>query len=91
MRQRDLLAAISKLNDAELYSDVGSYSACQAIGAAAHTAGMAGLIALAATHLGETLALFTANVPEAAWPALARRDIWHGLPPDPRGDQESES
>ena len=72
------------LRDAQLYSDVGDYRACQAIGAAANATGCTGLIVPAATRLGETLVLFTEKLPPAEWPIVAKRDIWHGLPPDPR-------
>jgi hypothetical protein len=37
------------LADAQLYSEVGDYAPCQAIGAAAHQLGLAGIIAPAAT------------------------------------------
>lgn len=72
------------LADAQLRSDVGDYAACQTIGAAAHKLGLAGLIAPAASGDGETLALLTANLPAEHWPKVTKRDIWRGLPPDPR-------
>ncbi len=72
------------LTDAQLFSDVGDYAACQAVGAAAHQLGLTGLIAPAATRLGETLALFPTNLPIEHWPEVIARDIWHGLPADPR-------
>lgn len=72
------------LTDAQLFSDVGDYTACQAIGAAAHRLGLAGLIAPAASRRGETLTLFSANLPAERWPKVTKRDIWRGLPPDPR-------
>jgi hypothetical protein len=76
-------AALS-LTDAQLFSEVGDYTACQAIGATAHQLGLAGLIAPAASKRGETLALFPANLPIERWPRVTKRDIWRGLPPDPR-------
>jgi len=72
------------LTEAQLFSDVGDYAACQAVGAAAHQLGRAGLIAPSASQHGETLALFAGNLPTAQWPKVAKRDIWRGLPPDPR-------
>lgn len=73
MRYRDLLA-----------SEVGDYDPCQAIGAAAHQLGLFGVIAPSASRLGETLALFTTNLPVEQWPIVKSRDIWRGLPADPR-------
>lgn len=72
------------LTDAQLFSDVGDYGACQAIGAAAHQLGLAGLIAPATSGQGETLAPFSANLPAEHRPKVTKRDIWRGLPPDPR-------
>jgi hypothetical protein len=72
------------VTDAQLLSDVGDYTACQAIGAAAHQLGLAGLLAPAASRRGETLALFPANLPAKCWPKVTKRNIWRGLPPDPR-------
>jgi hypothetical protein len=45
---------------------------------------LAGIIAPAATRLGETLALFPINLPIEQWPTVVARDIWRGLPADPR-------
>ena len=72
------------LSHAELISPVGDYKTCQATGAAAHQLGLAGILAPAATGLGETLALYPTNLPVDRWPEVVSRDIWHGLPPDPR-------
>ncbi len=83
LRANSVRTAIS-LTDAQLFSDVGDYAACQAIGAAAHRLGLAGLVAPAAGKQGETLALFAANLPAARLPHVTKRDIWRGLPPDPR-------
>jgi hypothetical protein len=83
LRSHSVRNAISVTN-AQLRSDVGDYAACQAIGAAAHQLGLAGLIAPAASGQGETLALLTANLPAEHWPKVTKRDIWRGLPPDPR-------
>ncbi len=83
LRESAARAALS-LTDARLFSEVGDYIACQAIGAAAHQLGLAGLLAPAASERGETLALFPANLPAERWPRVTKRDIWRGLPPDPR-------
>lgn len=83
LRKNTTRASLS-LADAQLFSEVGDYTACQAIGAAAHQVGLAGLIAPAASRRGETLALFPANLPAERWPRVTKRDIWRGLPPDPR-------
>lgn len=83
LRSRSVRNTVS-LADAQLRSDVGDYAACQAIGAASHQLGLAGLIAPAASADGETLALLTANLPAEHWPKVTKRDIWRGLPPDPR-------
>jgi RES domain len=76
--------SVFQLTDAQLCSEVGDYRSCQAVGAAAHQLGLAGIIAPAATRLGETLALFPTNLASDQWPTGVARDIWHGLPADPR-------
>jgi hypothetical protein len=72
------------LTSTQLFSEVGDYDQCQAIGAAAHQLGLFGVIAPSASRLGETLALFTTNLPVEQWPIVKSRDIWRGLPADPR-------
>lgn len=56
------------LTDAQLFSEVGDYATCQAIGAAAHQLGLAGLIAPAASKRGETFALFPQTSPMSTGP-----------------------
>ncbi len=73
-----------ELADGDLFSEPGEYDRCQAIGAAAHQLGRHGVIAPSASRLGETLALFSTNLPVEQWPTVKTRDIWRGLPPDPR-------
>jgi RES domain len=84
----DLRSAESRryvgLSDEALRSQVGIYGDCQAVAAAAHQLGLSGILAPAATGLGETLALFPLNVPSEEWPQVVAREIWHGLPADPR-------
>lgn len=72
------------LTPARLQSQVGDYADCQRVGAAAQELGMAGIVAPSAGGVGETLALFAANVPVDAWPRLTATSLWTGLPPDPR-------
>lgn len=72
------------LSDDILASEVGDYGPCQQIGAAAHQLRVSGLLAPAATELGETLALFPTNLPAENWPTVIDRGLWHGLPTDPR-------
>jgi len=72
------------LSDMQLFSDVGDHRACQAVGAAAHAAGLAGLIAPAATRIGETPGLFPANMTSTDSLRVTKSEIWRGLPPDPR-------
>jgi hypothetical protein len=83
LREEANCAALD-LSDAQLLSDVGDYMACQAVGAAAHAAGLAGLIAPAATRIGETLGLFPANLASTSSLKVTKDEIWRGLPPDPR-------
>jgi hypothetical protein len=72
------------LTEGQLRSEVEDYGPCQAIASAAHQLGLGGILAPAATGLGETLALFALNVSHEHWPTVVRSEIWHGLPPDPR-------
>jgi hypothetical protein len=56
----------------------------------AHQLGLHGLIAPAATQLGQTLALFTDLPPAAQRPIRCMPDeLWQGLPPDPRVERRS--
>lgn len=75
------------LTPSQLHSpteDRQAYAACQEVAAAAHQHGFHGLIAPAATELGETLALFTNNLPETEMPTLIQSVAWDQLPDDPR-------
>jgi len=65
--------------------DRNAYAACQRVAQVAHRRGLRGLIAPAATRLGQTLALFTDLLPAAQRPVRCMPDeLWQGLPPDPR-------
>jgi RES domain-containing protein len=68
----------------DLRSDVGDYAACHRIGRAAHQLGLHGIIAPAATGLGETLAIFERRLPAEEQPVLVGDELWETLPADPR-------
>jgi hypothetical protein len=72
------------LSEADLKSPIGDYEKCQRIGAAAHQLQLSGLITISASGIGETLALFPTNMAVDEWPRVLRRELWHGLPADPR-------
>lgn len=66
-------------------SDRAAYARCQAVARAAHQIGLPGIIAPAATDMGETLALFTDLLPVAERPTRSQPDTaWNRLPADPR-------
>jgi len=60
------------------------YAACQNVAAAAQELEFHGLVAPAATKLGETLVLFTDLLPPAEHPVRTADELWVKLPPDPR-------
>lgn len=65
--------------------DRDSYRRCQAVAQVAHQLGRYGIVAPAASGLGETLALFTDVLPKAQRPQRAQPDEhWVHLPSDPR-------
>lgn len=72
------------LDISRMTSDVGDYGSCHRVGRAAHQLGLHGVVAPAATGLGETLALFERHLPANEQPVLLREERWDGLPPDPR-------
>jgi RES domain-containing protein len=72
------------LGVADLMSDVGDYANCHRIGRAAHQLGLHGIIAPAATGLGETLAVFERRIPASEQPVLISEELWETLPHDPR-------
>lgn len=65
--------------------DRPAYQACQEVAAAAHQQGFHGLVAPAATDMGETLALFTDRLPASETPVVTDELLWERLPGDPRG------
>ena len=62
----------------------GEPEPCQRIGQTAHQLALHGVIAPAATGLGETLALFERHLPASEVPEIAHETMWERLPPDPR-------
>lgn len=84
LRSREARLSVG-LPDTEVYSDVGDYAACQRIGHVAHELGSHGLLAPAATQLGETLALFVDHLTPGELPVRIGAPIaWDVLPADPR-------
>src|SRR5437588_1486617 len=67
-----------------------SYETCQRVGQAAHQLELHGVIAPAATELGETLALFELHLPPAELPVLTKEELWATLPVDPRDASQLE-
>lgn len=68
----------------DMTSDVGDYEACHRVAQAAHQLELHGIIAPAATGMGETLALFERRLPASEQPVLLDILTWEGLPADPR-------
>jgi hypothetical protein len=83
LRTREGWEAVGLTEDL-LRSDVGDYEACQAVASAAHQLELHGIVASAATGLGETLALFERHLTPAEIPVLTGETIWEQLPADPR-------
>jgi len=66
-----------------LTSPVGEYDACQRVAAAAHQLEYHGVVAPAATGLGETLALFRQRVSISELPVVVEQEQWSHLPSRP--------
>ena len=64
--------------------DTAAYAACQNVSAVAHQLGYHGLVAPAATKLGEALTLFMDVLPASEQPVRISEKTWPVLPPDPR-------
>ena len=78
---------LSNLTMQQLQSDTrdrDAYRACQNVAAVAHQLEFHGVIAPAATQMGETLVLFTDRLPASEEPARIAEKLWTELPPDPR-------
>ncbi len=71
------------LSDAEMQSAVGAYEACQRVAAVAHQLEYHGIIAPAATGLGETLAVFARRISASEAPVVVEEQRWASLPPRP--------
>lgn len=67
--------------------DRAAYAACQEVAAAAHQQGFHGLVAPAATEVGETLVLFSARLPSHEVPQVTTQVHWDRLPDDPRAQR----
>lgn len=65
-------------------SDRAAYEACRDVAAAAHQQGYRGIVAPAATGLGETLALFSSRLHKSDVPRVIDERFWDRLPDDPR-------
>jgi hypothetical protein len=65
-------------------SPVEEWAACQRVGGGAHQLNLHGVIAPAASGLGETLAVFELHLPPAEQPVLVDDEDWLRLPADPR-------
>lgn len=68
----------------DLRSDIDEHAPCQRVGQVAHQLGLHGVIAPAATGLGETLAVFERRLPADEQPVLVDELVWEQLPADPR-------
>jgi hypothetical protein len=64
--------------------DHDAYRACQNVAAVAHQLEFHGLVAPAATRIGETLVLFSDRLTPDEKPTRTAEKIWTELPPDPR-------
>jgi RES domain-containing protein len=84
LRDPDTLASVGLDPDAL----VGGHGPCQRVGQAAHQLGLHGILAPAATELGETLALFERHLTEPELPTIVGEGRWESLPPDPRTDEQ---
>lgn len=72
------------LTDTDLISAIDDYGACQEVARAAHQLELHGILAPAATGLGETLALFVQRISAAERPVVIDEAQWPKLPHDPR-------
>jgi hypothetical protein len=71
-------------------SDRDAYARCQRVARLAHQSGMHGIIAPAATGMGETLVLFADILPAAQRPHRSAANlVWETLPADPRRRRRS--
>jgi RES domain-containing protein len=84
LRSDEALLAVG-LTREDLLSDVDDYAACQRVAQVAHQLTFHGILAPAATDMGEVLALFPRHLPTSEVPvAIGEPQIWATLPADPR-------
>jgi hypothetical protein len=81
LRSEETLGALGLTTDDLRRYD---YTKCQKVGATAHQIGLGGVLAPAATELGETLAVFERNLKTTDRVTLIADEIWPHLPADPR-------
>ena len=86
LRTEQAQAAVG-LQPSDLVSTVGDYAACQRVAAAAHQLELHGILAPAATGLGETLAVFRERVRPDEMPVEIDRSHWEHLPTRPRTER----
>lgn len=73
------------LSDEDMRSPIGKYTACQRVGAIAHQCGYHGIIAPAASGVGDHLTVFEQQIdPASEWPSELDSERLEGLPPHPR-------
>ncbi len=71
------------LTDGDIVSPVGEYGSCQRVAAVAHQLEYHGILAPAATGLGQTLAVFRQRVGISEMPTVVDQQQWNHLPPRP--------
>jgi hypothetical protein len=74
----------------DLLRPTSQHVRCQRIGRVAHQLALHGIIAPAATGLGETLAVFELHLTPEEQPVLVDEEEWPHLPPDPRAPRAVE-
>ena len=82
-RNRNLADLSMRQLQSETY-DRAAYATCQNVSAVAHQLGYHGLVAPAATKMGETLVLFTDQLSAGEQPVHVSDEAWFELPADPR-------
>ena len=65
-------------------SEIDDYEACQQVARATHQVEIHGILAPAATGLGQTLALFAQRIRASERPVVIEEVLWSRLPDDPR-------
>jgi RES domain-containing protein len=77
-------AASVGLSENDLRSPIGDYESCWRVARAAHQLGIHGVLAPAATGLGETFAIFEEHLTAEELPRVVSEEVWDALPSDPR-------